>query len=220
MSALHVLNHSAATALLTTARDRTIKPKDFADVMRRIGYILACEFAEGLQTKPRRVTTPLNVEAAGEEIDGRVAIVPVLRAGGSLEEGFRTILGDPRVWHLGLRRDERTLEPEEYRNTVPMRALKDVQCVVILEVMLATGGSACAAIDILKNRGNQNIAFVCVVAAPEGIARVQKKHPDVDIYVVAIDERLTTSADTFPPGYIWPGLGDAGDRINDTLEEE
>ncbi len=219
MASLHVVDHAAAAALLTTARDIRTNSMEFADAMRRIGYILACEVAQGLGTRPRQVMTPLNTQADGIELAGRVAIVPVLRAGGILEEGFRTVLGNPRVWHLGLRRDEQTLQPVEYRNTVPLRSPKDIQRVIVLEVMLATGGSACASINILKSRGNQNIAFVCVLAAPEGVARLREAHPDVDIYTIAIDERLTNTGDAFPAGYIWPGLGDAGDRINDTLEE-
>lgn len=219
MSTVQVVDHPAAHVLLTNARDCNTIPRDFADAMRRLGYILATEVLRTLRTKDREVTTPLGMSSTGKQFDGRVGLVPVLRAGGILEEGFRVVLGDPHVWHLGLRRDEQTLKPVQYLCKVPRRTSANLQRVVILEVMLATGGSACAAIDILKNRGYENITFVCVFAAPEGVACVRREHPDVDIVTVVIDERLTDDGDDFPKGYIVPGCGDAGDRINDTLDE-
>lgn len=207
-----VVRHPSAQVFLTRCRDITTDTEEFADLMRRIGYVLACQVLTRLKTKPRAVTTPLYEIADGAEFDGRVALVPVMRAGDILQEGFRTFLNNPLVWHISLARDEATLATNVYGVKVPTRVPAGLQKVIVLEVMLATGGSAVTAIDILKERGAKDIVFVCVVAAPEGIGRLKDAHPDVEIYTVAIDTRLTHEGEKFPPGYIVPGLGDAGDR--------
>jgi uracil phosphoribosyltransferase len=136
--------------------------------------------------------------------------VPILRAGLGMVEGAWRFLPQAEVWHLGLYRDEHTLRPVEYYNKLPVAPT--VQLCLLLDPMLATGGSATAAVDVLKRWGVSRIKFIGLIAAPEGVAALQAHHPDVDIHVAAIDERLTTTADPFPPGFIWPGLGDAGDR--------
>jgi uracil phosphoribosyltransferase len=123
------------------------------------------------------------------------------------------------VWDLGLRRDEATLQPVQYLDRIPKKIPDDVGLCVVLEIMLATGGSSVKAVDMLKSRGAKNIVFVCVVAAPEGIKRLQDTHPDVDIFTIAVDGRLTREGEAFPPGYITePGLGDAGKRLNGSAE--
>lgn len=207
-----VVKHPSAKVFLTRCRDITTDTEEFADLMRRIGYVLACQVLGDLRTKLRAVTTPLDEIAEGAEFDGRVALVPVMRAGDILQEGFRALLVNPLVWHISLARDETTLQPHIYGVKVPKRVPDGLQKVIVLEVMLATGGSAVTAINILKERGAKDIVFVCVVAAPEGIGRLKEVHPDVHIYTVAIDTRLTHAGEKFKPGYIVPGLGDAGDR--------
>lgn len=214
---VHQMSHPIAQVLLTHARDRNTPSEQFADAMLRIGYVLAVDVFWDLDIRFKSVMTPLDMESGGATLDGDVALVPVLRAGDVLTEGFRAMLPRPIVWHLGMGRDETTLQPTTYLNKVPREIPENVQLVVVLEVMLATGGSACAALNIVKNRGAKNVRLVCVVAAPEGIARVQEEHPDVDIYVVAIDKCLTGEGERFPPGFIKPGLGDAGDRIYATV---
>lgn len=212
MSQVIQVDHPSAKVFLTVCRDVRTDTEVFADRMRRIGYVLACEVLQRLALKPHAVVTPLDKDAYGSEFDGRVALVPIMRAGDILQEGFRTFTERPLIWHISLSRDEATLATNVYGVKVPKRVPSDVQLVVVLEVMLATGGSAVTAVNILKERGAKNIVFVCVVAAPEGIKCLQEAHPDVDIYTIAIDERLTGDGDAFPRGFIVPGLGDAGDR--------
>ncbi|MBM5789948.1 uracil phosphoribosyltransferase [Candidatus Parcubacteria bacterium] len=210
---VRIVNHPSAHVLLTECRGKTTGPEVFADRMRRIGHILAFPVLANLKTKTRWVETPLNVDAEGADFDGRVALVPIMRAGAILLDGFRAFLRNPLIWHFSVARDHRTLEPQIYGVKAPDHVSNSLQKVVVLEIMLATGGSATTTITILKERGAKNIVFVCVVAAPEGIARLTSEHPDVPIYTVAIDERLTGEGEFFPHGYIVPGLGDAGDRI-------
>lgn len=213
MSKVIQVFHPSSQVFLTKARDLSTNTEAFADLMRRIGYVLAAEVLKRSEFMliPKSVMTPLHKLAHGYGFGGRVALVPVMRAGDILQEGFRTLTERPLIWHLSLARDEQTLKTQVYGVKVPKEA-PPVGLTVVLEVMLATGGSAKTAIDILKERHAQNIVFVCVVAAPEGIAALQEHHPDVDIYTIAIDDRLTGEGEAFPPGYIVPGLGDAGDR--------
>lgn len=214
MSKVIKVFHPSSQVFLTRARDENTDTEVFADLMRRIGYVLAAEVLKRSEfiLIPKSVMTPLHKLAHGACFEGRVALVPVMRAGDILQEGFRTLTERPLIWHLSLSRNEKTLKTNVYGVKIPQRVPDDVGLVVVLEVMLATGGSAKTAIDILKEHGARNIVFVCVVAAPEGIAALQEHHPDVDIYTIAIDERLTGEGEAFPPGYIVPGLGDAGDR--------
>jgi uracil phosphoribosyltransferase len=156
-----------------------------------------------LQTVPREVETPLT-RMVGEELQEKVGLVPILRAGLGMVEGVWELMPSAEVWHIGLYRDERTLQPVQYYNKLPTEPT--VSVCLILDPMLATGGSATATVDLLKRWGTKKIKFVGLIGAPEGIAAMQKAHPDVDIYLAAIDDHLNER------GYIVPGLGDAGDR--------
>ena len=181
--------------------------------------ILAYEATQNLPLQTVSVQTPLTV-TQGSKMDARIGLVPILRAGLGMVDGMLNLLPQAEVWHLGFYRDEETLQPVIYYNKMPAD-LSSHHCFV-LDPMLATGGSAIAAVDILKERGVTNIKFVGLLAAPEGIATLHRKHPDVVVHVAAVDERLTTEADApagFPPGFIWPGLGDAGDRQFGTMRE-
>jgi uracil phosphoribosyltransferase len=172
-------------------------------MVREITVLLTYEATGDLDLRPATIETPVSV--ANVEILGvRVGLVPILRAGLGMVDGVWQVLADAEVWHIGLYRDENTLQPVEYYNRLPVSPSIDV-CLV-LDPMLATGGSAVATVDILKRWGASKIKFLGLIAAPEGIAHLQVSHPDVPIHVAAIDERLNEH------GYIVPGLGDAGDR--------
>ena len=171
--------------------------------MREIAALLTYEATADLETVPRQVETPLTT-AEGRELKANIGLVPILRAGLGMVEGVWELMPSAEVWHIGLYRDERTLKPVEYYNKLPLEPT--VSVCLILDPMLATGGSATATVDLLKRWGVTNIKFVGILAAPEGIAAMQKAHPDVPIYVAAIDEHLNEH------GFIVPGLGDAGDR--------
>lgn len=185
-------------------RDQRTDPKKFRELMREIASLLAYEATADLATEEVMITTPLG-QVVGRRLCERVGLVPILRAGLGLVEGVWNLMPNAEVWHIGLFRDERTLQPVEYYSRLPVSPTVDV-CMV-LDPMLATGGSAVAAIEILKKWGARRIKFVGVIAAPEGIQRVTSVHPDVPLYLAAVDERLDEM------GYIVPGLGDAGDRL-------
>jgi uracil phosphoribosyltransferase len=202
-------SHPLARHKLTLLRSRTTEPKKFREVVRELASMLVYEATQDLALSPLRVETPLT-DAVGASMAEKVGLVPILRAGLGMVEGAWELLPQAEVWHLGLYRDERTLRPVEYYNKLPIAPTVDL--VLLLDPMLATGGSAIAATEVLKRWGVRRIKFVGLLAAPEGIAALHEVHPDVTVHVAAIDERLTTTADAFPPGYIWPGLGDAGDR--------
>jgi len=187
------------------ARLRSIKtnPKKFRELVREMAALLAYEATADLMTIPIEVQTPLGT-APGAELQEKIGLVPILRAGLGMVEGIWELMPSAEVWHIGLYRDERTLKPVQYYNKLPVQPT--VAVCLILDPMLATGGSAVATVDILKNWGVGRIKFVGLIGAPEGIALLQQRHPDVPIYLAAIDERLNEH------GYILPGLGDAGDR--------
>ncbi len=201
--------HPLALHKLTLLRKRSTEPKKFREVVRELAAMLVYEAMQDIRIEPIVVETPLT-EARGAAVAEKVGLVPILRAGLGMVEGAWELIPHAEVWHLGLYRDEKTLRPVEYYNKLPIAPTVDL-C-LILDPMLATGGSAIAAVDVLKRWGVGRIKFVGVLAAPEGINALHEHHPDVAIHVAAIDERLTTSADGVPPGFIWPGLGDAGDR--------
>ncbi len=201
--------HPLAQHKLTLLRKRSTEPKKFREVVRELAAMLAYEATLDIAIEPLRVETPLT-ESVGATVAEKVGLVPILRAGLGMVEGAWELMPHAEVWHLGLYRDEKTLRPVEYYNKLPVAPTVDL-C-LILDPMLATGGSAIAAVDVLKRWGVTRIKFVGVLAAPEGIRALHAHHPDVAIHIAAIDERLTTSADGFPAGFIWPGLGDAGDR--------
>ncbi|MGA9190177.1 MAG: uracil phosphoribosyltransferase [Anaerolineales bacterium] len=195
--------HPMVAHKVTKLRDRNTEPKKFRELIREIAALLGYEATLDLKTKPVKVMTPL-AETDGQELEQRVGLVPILRAGLGMVEGIWELMPSAEVWHIGLYRDERTLEPVQYYNKLPIEPT--VSVCLILDPMLATGGSAVATVDILKNWGVQRIKFVGVIGAPEGIQALHEKHPEVPIHLAAIDDRLNDHA------YILPGLGDAGDR--------
>ena len=203
MSQVHVSQHPLVKHKLTMLRATTTKPKKFRELVRELAILLAYEATADLHLSEKTVTTPMG-EAHGYEVGEKIGLVPVLRAGLGMVEGVWEMMPAAEVWHIGLFRDERTLKPIAYYNRLPIVPTVDV-CLV-LDPMLATGGSASAAIDILKRWGAKKIKYVGLLAAPEGIARLGADHPDVPLHLAVIDERLNDI------GYIVPGLGDAGDR--------
>jgi uracil phosphoribosyltransferase len=188
---------------LTRLRDKSTDPKKFRELVREIAGLLAYEATADLLLEPRQVTTPLTT-MSGWELKETIGLVPILRAGLGMVEGVWGLMPTAEVWHIGLYRDERTLKPVEYYNKLPVAPTVNV-CLV-LDPMLATGGSATATVDVLKRWGVSKIKFVGLIGAPEGIAMMQQHHPEVPIYLAAIDDHLNER------GYIVPGLGDAGDR--------
>lgn len=196
-------SHPLVAHKLTRLRDRNTEPKKFRELVREIAALLAYEATADLLTVPRQVETPLAM-AMGAELQEKIGLVPILRAGLGMVEGIWELMPQAEVWHIGLYRDEHTLKPIEYYNKLPVEPT--VSVCLILDPMLATGGSAVATADILKRWGVKKIKFVGLIGAPEGIAAMQKAHPDIPIHLAAIDDRLNER------GYILPGLGDAGDR--------
>ncbi|GAB4580460.1 MAG: uracil phosphoribosyltransferase [Anaerolineales bacterium] len=203
MSNLFPSSHPLVAHKLAKLRDVATQPKKFRELVREIAGLLTYEATADLLTTPRTVQTPMGT-ANGVELTEKIGLVPILRAGLGIVEGVWELIPNAEVWHIGLYRDERTLKPVEYYNKLPVAPTVDV-CLV-LDPMLATGGSAVATIDILKRWGAKKIKFVGIIAAPEGIATLHGKHPDVPIHVGAVDSHLNEI------GYIVPGLGDAGDR--------
>lgn len=195
--------HPLVAAKLTRLRDVHTEPKKFRELVRELAAMLAYEATLDLATSPIDVQTPLAL-ASGVTLMERIGLVPILRAGLGMVEGVWELMPSAEVWHIGLYRDEKTLKPVAYYNRLPVEPT--VSVCLILDPMLATGGSAVASVDILKNWGVRKIKFVGILAAPEGIQKLHNAHPDVPIHIAAIDERLNEH------GYILPGLGDAGDR--------
>jgi uracil phosphoribosyltransferase len=195
--------HPLVAHKLTKLRSDETKPKKFRELIREISILLAYEAVADLPTKPKQVQTPMGT-ADGYELAVRVGLVPVLRAGLGMVEGVWGLIPNAEVWHIGLYRDEKTLKPVEYYNKLPVAPTVDV-CIV-LDPMLATGGSAAATVEVLKRWGAGRIKYVGILAAPEGVAALQQAHPDVDIFIGAVDSHLNEI------GFIVPGLGDAGDR--------
>lgn len=202
-------SHPLAKHKLTLLRRKETEPKKFRELVSELAMMLVYEATQDLPLNAQIVETPLT-QMEGGVMAAKIGLVPILRAGLGMVEGAWRLLPQVEVWHLGLYRDERTLKPVEYYNKLPTDPT--VQLCLLLDPMLATGGSATAAVDVLKRWGVSRIKFVGLIAAPEGVAALHAQHPDVDIHVAAIDERLTNQSDPFPSGYIWPGLGDAGDR--------
>jgi len=203
---LHVSRHPAVLHKLGILRDERTEPKKFREIVRELSWLIGYEALADIRLRPLEVTTPLEtIEAA--ELGERIGLVPILRAGLGMVDAMLELMPTAQVWHLGLFRDERTLRPVEYYNKLPDSATVDL-C-LILDPMLATGGSATAAIEVLKRWGAVTpvrIKLVNLIAAPEGVAAVAAAHPDVEIHCAALDRQLNDR------GYILPGLGDAGDR--------
>jgi uracil phosphoribosyltransferase len=206
---VYTSRHPLAKHKLTLLRNRDTEPKKFRELIGELALMLTYEATHDLPLRDAPVETPL-VHTTGQAMAQKIGLVPILRAGLGMVEGAWQLLPQAEVWHLGLYRDEATLRPVAYYNKLPVAPT--VQVCLLLDPMLATGGSACAAVEILKQWGVDRIKFVGLLAAPEGIQTLHEAHPDVDIHVAAVDQRLTNESDPFPPGYIWPGLGDAGDR--------
>ncbi len=201
--ALHVSQHPAVLHKLAILRDERTEPKKFREVVRELSWLLGYEALADVAVKPIEIRTPLEPMTA-YELAERVGFVPILRAGLGMVDAMLELMPTAQVWHLGLFRDERTLRPVEYYNKLPDSATVDL-C-LILDPMLATGGSATAAIEVLKKWGAVRIKLVNLIAAPEGVEAVLAAHPDVAIHCAALDRSLNDK------GYIQPGLGDAGDR--------
>lgn len=203
MSNVHISTHPLVAHKLTRLREKNTEPKKFRELVREIATLITYEATADLLTVPRTVETPL-APASGAELAEKIGLVPILRAGLGMVDGVWALLPQAEVWHIGLYRDERTLKPVEYYNKLPVEPT--VSVCFILDPMLATGGSAVATVDILKRWGVKRIKFIGLIGAPEGIATLQKAHPDVPIHLAAVDDHLNER------GYIVPGLGDAGDR--------
>jgi uracil phosphoribosyltransferase len=200
---LHVSSHPAVLHKLAILRSTATEPKKFREVVRELSWLLGYEALADIGVRPVRIETPLEPMVAHELAD-RIGLVPILRAGLGMVDAMLELMPTAQVWHLGLFRDERTLRPVEYYNKLPDSATVDLS--LILDPMLATGGSATAAIEVLKRWGAVRIKLINLIAAPEGVAAVTAAHPDVEIYCAALDRGLNER------GYIMPGLGDAGDR--------
>ncbi len=195
--------HPLVAHKLSILRRADTDPRKFRELVREIAALMTYEATADLATKPNTVQTPLGM-ASGVELQENIGLVPILRAGLGMVEGVWELMPSAEVWHIGLYRDEETLKPVEYYNKLPI--LPTVSVCLILDPMLATGGSAVATIDILKRWGVAKIKFVGILAAPQGIMNIHDHHPEVPIHLAVIDETLNDN------GFIMPGLGDAGDR--------
>lgn len=202
---LTVLDHPLIQHKLSHLRDMKTPKKRFKELVDEIAMLMAFEATRGLGTEEVTIRTPLEEMTAHRIRGKKLVLVPILRAGLGMVEGILRLMPSARVGHIGLYRNEETLQPVEYYFKIPDEpAHRDF---IVLDPMLATGGSASAAIGFLKERGATNIRFMCVVAAPEGVRRLTEDHPDVSIFAAALDRELNEN------GYIMPGLGDAGDRL-------
>jgi len=200
---VHISSHPVITDKLTALRDKRTTVPEFYQLVKEIGALLAYEATASLVLESSPIETPLE-PMVGQKLAGGIGITPILRAGLGLAEGFRQVIPDAQIWHLGLRRDEETLQALEYYNRLPHTV--DLQVCYAVDPMLATGGSAIDAINVLKRRGIPRLSYVGIIAAPFGLLKLAQTHPDIDIYIGALDDSLNNL------GYILPGLGDAGDR--------
>ncbi len=205
MENVHVLDHPLIQHKLTLIRDKNTGAKDFREVVKELSMLMAYEVTRHLPLEEVEIETPMGRTKAKALSGRKLGIVPILRAGLGMVDGMLNLVPAAKVGHIGLYRDPKTLQPVEYYCKLPA----DVQEreLIVVDPMLATGGSAKAAIQFIKDKGATNIKLVCLIAAPEGIQAIREAHPDVEIYVAAVDERLDENA------YIVPGLGDAGDRL-------
>lgn len=204
MSKVVIMDHPLISHKLSLIRDEATKGRDFRELLNEIASLMTFEACRDLPTKEVLVKTPI-CEAKCQQLSQEIVLVPVLRAGLGMVEGIMSLIPTVRVGHIGLYRDEETHEPCEYYAKFPENLAS--ANVFVLDPMLATGGSAAAAVEMIKRRGATKIKFIGLVGAPEGVDRLQKEHPDVDIYLAALDEKLNENC------YIVPGLGDCGDRI-------
>lgn len=205
MSKVYVMDHPLIQHKVGIIRREEVGSKDFRQMISEIAMLMCYESTRNLKLQDVKIKTPI-CETTVKELAGRkLAVVPILRAGLGMVEGMLAMIPAAKVGHIGLYRDPETLEPVEYYCKLPSDC--NEREVYVVDPMLATGGSCVAAIQMLKEKGVKNIHFMCIIASPEGVERLQKEHPDVDIYIAALDEKLNDH------GYIVPGLGDAGDRI-------
>ena len=203
MAKVYQSNHPLIQHKLTLLRDVDTEPKRFRELVRELTWLLLYEATADLTLSDKPVTSPMG-STVGKALNENIAFAPILRAGLGMVEPALEMIPRAQVWHLGIYRDEETLEPVKYYVNLPQRATADLA--LILDPMLATGGSAAMAADLLKGIGVKRIKFVGIIAAPEGIERLSSAHPDVDIHIAVVDDHLNDI------GYIVPGLGDAGDR--------
>lgn len=204
MSNVHVLEHPLIKHKLTVIRDKNTKTKEFRESVNEIAGLLTFEITRNLTLKEKIVETPVDTYK-GSELAEEIVIVPILRAGLGMVEGIHNLIPTAKIGHIGLYRDEETLEAKEYYSKFP-DTLKD-STILLVDPMLATGNSTVKAIEILKSKGAKHIIFVGIVGSPEGVKRLREYDPNVMIYLAALDEKLNEN------GYIVPGLGDAGDRL-------
>ena len=200
-----ILNHPLVTHKLSILRDKNTGTKEFREIVGELSEFLCYEALKDAELEECEIETPLVKMKTKKLNENKYAFIPILRAGMGMIDGVLNVIPNAKIGHIGLYRDETTLEPHKYYYKVP----KDIanREVIVVDPMLATGGSACDAIQMIKADGVKKIKFLCMIAAPEGIKRLQTEHPDVQIYVASLDEKLNDK------GYILPGLGDAGDRI-------
>jgi uracil phosphoribosyltransferase len=203
-SMLNLLKHPLLTHKLTLLRRKETGTKDFRETLEEIAGLMAYEITRDLPVRDITVETPLE-KCATQELAREVVLIPILRAGLGMVNGIANLIPTARVGHIGMYRDHETLQPVTYYSKFPDNLADAV--VMVLDPMLATGGSATAAIQVLKDNGARTIKLVCIVGVPEGVDRIRKDHPDVQIYLAGLDEKLNSN------GYIMPGLGDAGDRL-------
>ena len=207
---VHILDHPLIRHKLAIIRDKNTNTKQFREIISELATLMAYESFKDVPTQEIEVETPLEITKQTVVKENSIAIVPILRAGLGMVDGILSLFPAAKVGHIGLYRDEETFEPKEYYCKLP-DGIED-KLVLLVDPMLATGGSACDAIDVLKKRGCKNIKFMAIIGAPEGISNVAEKHPDVSIYVSTQDRQLNEN------GYILPGLGDAGDRLFGTKQ--
>ena len=205
MSKVHVFDHPLIQHKLSYIRDARTGTKEFRELVDEVGMLMAYEVTRDLELQDVEIQTPVTKMTAKRLAGKKLAIVPILRAGLGMTDGVLSLVPAARVGHIGLYRDPETLEAVEYFAKMPQDI--DERQIIVVDPMLATGASAIEAISSLKKRGAKSIRFMCLIAAPEGVEKMQEAHPDVDIYIAALDEKLNDH------GYILPGLGDAGDRI-------
>lgn len=205
MGKFQVISHPLIQHKLSILRREDTSTKDFRELVNEIAMLMGYEVSRDLPLEEVEIQTPI-IKTVQKQLSGKkLAIVPILRAGIGMVDGFLSLVPAAKVGHIGMYRDEETLEPVEYLVKLPEDI--DQRQIFVMDPMLATGGSAILAVDSLKKRGAAKIKFVCLVAAPEGVKKLQDAHPDIDIYTASLDERLNEN------GYIVPGLGDAGDRL-------
>ncbi len=202
---IHISNHPLIKHKISILRDKHTGTNEFRTLSDEIAVLLGFEALKDLELETREIETPLTKYNAPFISGKKLAIVPVLRAGLGMVNGILTLVPSAKIGHIGLYRDHDTMEPQEYYCKLPENI--DERLVLVIDPMLATGGSACAAVDFIKKKGGKNIKFLCIIAAPEGVERLHREHPDIEIYIGTLDEKLNEDC------YIVPGLGDAGDRI-------